>query len=133
MSLEKRTRYDESNRLALLAIHGLLGVVVGVLLLAYGPPDPWIEMVGEGKGGLLAAPALLGGFLLLGGLFVFNRNMFLEATGMTLILAWDFTMVLIIQKFGLNPYAVAVYAGLAALMLVHVITLIRYVLAKERV
>lgn len=132
LSLEQRSRYDESNRIALLVIHGVMGVVVGFLMMAYGAPDAWRQVVGPDRDWMLALPAAIGGFLLLGGLLVFNRNMLLESIGMTLILIWDCVMVFILQKFGLNPYAVAVYASMAALMGVHVFTLIRYLATRER-
>lgn len=132
VSLEQRTKYDERNRLALLAIHGVMGVVVGWLMLAYGTPDAWIQAVGTGRDWLLAGPALLGGTLLLAALYLLKRNLILEAAGMALILAWDLVMVYILQRFGLNPYAVAVYVTMAALMCVHVGTLAAYVWARRR-
>lgn len=132
MSLEQRTKYDERNRLALLAIHGVMGVVVGWLMLRYGTPDAWIQAAGEGRDWMLATPALLGGSLLLAALYLLKRNLLLEAVGMLLILAWDLVMVVILQRFGLNPYAVAVYVTMAALMCVHVGTLALYVWARKR-
>lgn len=132
MSLEQRTKYDERNRLTLLGIHGVMGVVVGWLMLAYGTPDAWTEAVGPDRDWMLASPALAGGTLLLAALYLLKRNLLLEAAGMVLILGWDLTMVYILNRFGLNPYAVAVYVTMAALMLVHVGTLAAYVWARRR-
>ena len=131
LSLELRTRYDERNRLALLSIHGVMGVVVGWLMLRYGTPDAWAQAVGEGRDWILATPALLGGTLLLAALYLLGRNLLIEAVGMSLILAWDVTMVVILYRFGLNPYAVAVYVTMAALMCIHIGTLALYVWARR--
>lgn len=127
VSLDKRTHYDERNRLALLCVHGVMGVVVGYLMAAYGTPDAWIMRFGPDNDLWLAGPAFCGGLILLSSLFIFDRHLVGEAIGMAMILAWDLGMAYILWDFGLNPYAVAVYVGMGALMCIHVYTLAMYV------
>lgn len=133
VSLDKRTHYDERNRLALLCVHGVMGLVVGWLIAAYGAPEAWVNRFGHGTELWLAAPAFWGGLTLLAALFLFDRHLILEAVGMALILVWDLFMAWILFDLGLNPYAVAVYLGLGALMCIHVYTLGMYVWYRRKV
>lgn len=125
VALEHRTQYDERNRLALLSVHGLKGVGVGVLLYLFGPPEAWVMLYGHETEVFLLLPAMAGGIMLLLGLLL-NRNILLEALGMIGLLIWDLLMIWTLSMAGLNPYAVAVYVGMAGLMGIHLMTLVRY-------
>lgn len=123
--LASRQRYDERNRLALLIVHGVMGVAVGALILIDSPPAAWVDWVGTGREAWLAGPALAGGATLLAGLAA-GRHLILEAAGMAGILAWDALMVATFVKGDGPAYPTALYLGLAALMTIHVVTLCLY-------
>lgn len=131
VALEQRTRYDASNRLALLTVHGLIGLVVGMFQWYDGPPLAWTKVFGPDTEVFLAAPAVLGGILLLLGL-AWNRNIIFEAVGMVGILTWDGLMIFVLNRAGDTTYAPYVYLGLFSLMSVHVYTLAKYLLAREK-
>lgn len=128
-SLAQRQDYDQRNRLALLAVHGWAALVIGLLIVVEGGPTAWVEKYGTRHDWALAAPAIVGGVLLLVGL-TNGRAIRLEAAGMTFILAWDLYMVWLLGSAGVvGPtalYPVAVYGCLAALMVVHLRTLYAY-------
>jgi hypothetical protein len=129
VSLELRTQYDEKNRLELLSVHGVKGLLLGPLLYFFGGPEAWNILFGREATVFLAAPAFFGGLLLLLGLF-WHRNIILEAAGMFGLIIWDGLMVYSMLRAGQNPYTIVVYAAFAALMLVHIKTLVLYILAK---
>lgn len=129
-ALASRQLYDEKNRLALLSIHGWMGVLSGFLILRAGSPVAWQLFAGKGSDWMLAFPAFLGGTVLLMGLYL-GRRLAAEAVGMALMLCWDLVMTFIFTRQALveqsvTLYPTAVYAGLAALMFVHLRTLVRY-------
>lgn len=125
VSLEQRTLYDEKNRLELLGVHGVKGLLLGPLLYNFGGPDAWNLVFGAHAIVWLAAPAFFGGLLLLLGL-AWNRNILLEAVGMILLLVWDLLMVYVLANRGQVPYVLVIYGAFAALMCIHLRTLTRY-------
>lgn len=121
--------YDERNRLALLATHGWMALITGLLITAAGAPSPWVEFAGPDLDWALAVPVLVGGSLLLIGLHS-GRRLAAEAFGMACLLAWDLVMTALfvgqIQRHEYAVYPIAIYGGLAALMSIHLRTLWRY-------
>lgn len=132
VSLEQRTLYDEKNRLELLGVHGVKGLLLGPLLYNFGGPDAWNIMFGAQSIIFLAAPAFFGGLLLLLGL-AWNRNILLEAIGMILLLVWDLLMLTVLWEAGQVPYVVVIYGAFAALMCIHIKTLARYLWIRWKV
>jgi hypothetical protein len=132
VSLEYRSRYDEKNRLELLAVHGIKGLALGLLIYHAGAPESWNTEFGAQAAFFLAAPAFFGGLLLLLGL-TWNRNIFLEALGMIGLLTWDLLMVYVMVKQAATPYVPVIYLSMAALMLIHVKTLVRYLWSTWKV
>lgn len=126
----ERHRYDQRNRLALLAIHGVIGVVVGVLMTFGDPPVAFQMLFGMENKLYLAVPPMIGGSILLSGLAA-GRILLAEAIGMFIMFLWDLGMVgvFIVQSIETSTpvYAVAVYGGLAALMAVHLRTLYLFI------
>lgn len=129
VSLEQRTQYDEKNRLELLSVHALKGLLVGPLILKDGGPDAWNILFGNDTLFFLAAPAFFGGLLLMIGL-LWNRNILLEAVGMALMLVWDGLMLYTLGRAGLTTYVLVVYGAMMLLMLVHAKTLFNYIRAR---
>lgn len=129
VALEQRTQYDEKNRLELLAVHGLKGLLVGPLLYMFGGPDAWNSTFGPAAIVFLAAPAFFGGLLLLLGL-AWKRNIVLEAIGMMGMLVWDALMIYVMLASEAAPYVTVVYASMACLMSIHLRTLFRYLRAR---
>lgn len=137
VSLGRKSRYDERNRLTLLTIHGLIGLTAGALLTYDGAPMTYQSLVGTEVHHMLplALTALIGGAMLLAGL-LFNRNLMLEAIGMAFMLAWDLMMTATffvgrITGESENWYPVMIYAGLAAMMTTHLLTLVTYIRRKK--
>lgn len=130
VALEQRTRYDEKNRLELLAVHGFKGLFVGLMVFLYGGPDAWDVLYGPDTSLFLSAPAFFGGLTLLIGLG-WNRNILLEAFGMCSLLMWDGLMFYCLARAGQNPYVLGVYGAMALLMLIHLRTLAKYLLARK--
>lgn len=129
VSLELRTQYDQQNRLELLTVHGVKGMLLGPLLYFFGGPDAWDLIFGKDATIFLAAPAFFGGMLLLLGLY-WHRNVILEAAGMFGLIVWDSLMIYCMARAALNPYVIVIYLAFAALMIVHIKTLCQYILAK---
>lgn len=148
-AIAKRDRYNSRNRRALLVIHGVMGVSVGILLFTGGSAQSMIDVFGEGSPvlWLLNLSSLCGGLVLLAGVFIRQRrpgildrlSTLLEAVGMTVMLLWDAGMAVTLgvaaHKAATDgdplthtaAYPVAVYTGLAALMAVHLLTLLELI------
>lgn len=136
-NLVLRQRYDETNRLTLLIMHGVGALIVGMLLAISEPPAAWRTLVpNDSFDWILWIPALTGGLFLLSGLWN-HRNLYLELLGMSLIFIWDVMMVVIFAKnaaqIGTNAalYPISVYFTFASLMGVHIKTVITYMRRKK--
>lgn len=131
-TLAQKTRYEERNRLTLLGIHATMGVLIGALIIADGGPQ--VAQYLNVDHVSLGLPAFVGGSLLWVGLLA-NRNLRLEAFGMTLMLIWDLFMcgLFVVAALGGAPaysaslYPIALYGGMAALMSVHLWTLLTFI------
>lgn len=137
--LAERAAYDERNRLALLLVHALTGILAGLLITLDREPASWLDLVGPGHAWWLGAPPIVGGILLAAGLAMRRTprigeriRLVTEAIGMTGIMAWDAAMIYVIGRAGDAAYPVAVYAGLAGLMSVHMVTLGAYIVRRSR-
>lgn len=143
--LERRQRYAEDNRLALLTIHGLMGVVIGFLLVIDGTAQSLQRLFHDSEVALapLTFGPSLGGCVLLLGLML-RRNLALEAIGMSMMLMWDITMAVCFGVIAFlasrdgdpltsaSSYPVGVYLGIAALMATHLVTLIQLLREEDR-
>lgn len=136
-NLVLRQRYDETNRLTLLIMHGVGALVVGMLLAISEPPAAWRAICpNPSYDWILWIPALTGGLFLLSGLWN-HRNLYLELLGMVLIFIWDVMMVSIFVKnaaqIGTNAalYPISVYFIFASLMGVHIKTVLTYMRRKQ--
>lgn len=141
LNLDRKQRYDERNRLALLAAHGF-GALFAAALIGYDEPSATVKgLLGEWTDAFNTLPAIGGATLLLG--LAWGRKVFLEAAGMGVILAWDLGMAV---AFGYaarvaahdgNPatipasYPLAVYGTLGALLVIHLVTLATIILGKR--
>ncbi len=141
ITLDRKQRYDERNRLALLAAHGL-GALLAAALIGYDEPSVTVQgLLGKWTDAFNTMPAIGGATLLLG--LAWGRKLALEATGMGIILAWDLGMAV---SFGYaariaahdgNPatvpasYPLAVYGTLGALLVIHLVTLVTIILGKR--
>lgn len=136
-NLVLRQRYDETNRLTLLIMHGVGALLVGLLLAVSEPPAAWRAICPNPSfDWILWGPAFSGGLFLLSGLWN-HRNLYLELLGMVLILIWDVMMVVIFAKnaaqIGTNAalYPISVYFTFASLMGVHIRTVITYLRGRQ--
>lgn len=131
LTLEQRSRYDEKNRLELLAVHGVKGLLLGPLLYGFGGPTSWNVTFGTEALIFLAVPCFFGGLLLLLGL-AWDRHILLEGIGMLGLLVWDALMIYVMIAGDAAPYVTVIYASMAALMLIHLKTLGRYLVARRK-
>ena len=134
VTMEKRQRYSERNRLALLVTHGVGLVLAAILLAVDGPARAVTNLFGGYDTAFNALPAVGGTLLLLG--LSLGRRMSLEAAGMTIGLIWDVGMIaafsyqatqgayLPSSPIPATTYPIAVYGTLAALMGIHLYTLV---------
>lgn len=130
-----RQQYADRNRIALLGIHGVMGLVIAFLIAIDSPARTLMELVGEPALNLVNLLPAIGGGVLVAGLLL-HRNLYLEAAGMAVLFAWDTFMGtafgIVAHRFATDSdpatvaysYPVGVYLGLGALMLVHLVTLI---------
>lgn len=142
--LAARQRYSDKNRIALLAVHGVMGLVVAFLIAADKPAPSLLLLIGGPLLHLVNLLPAIGGGLLVGGLLL-HRNLYLEAAGMTILLAWDGFMGVafgvVAHRYGSdhNPltiaasYPIGVYLGLGGLMVVHLVTLAQMLRDGRRV
>lgn len=139
----RRVLYERGNRLGLLWVHGIVGVVGGMQQLLYGSATQVEDALGPWVRLLLVPLALGGGLLLLLGLTRKpQRSIPLEAVGLALVACWDLAMtaglayaryaqhtyrplpLLRPMPHGYVPaYPITVYAGMLALLVIHLVTL----------
>lgn len=137
--LSRRARYDQANRLGLLVVHCLIGWAA-TLTFGTKVPITWTAVVGDNGVAAIIATAVpgIGATLLLLGLLS-NRNLPLEATGLAMLLAWDLVGLFAVYKFLTSPvttaplqYQFALYGGLAALLTVHLVTIVAFKVESRR-
>lgn len=147
----RRVTWERSNRVGLLWVHAWVGMLTGAQMLAFGSAANIEELVGVWSRIALGGLGIAGGLVLASGIRRRKRHRHLwlefEAAGLVLLGIWDFCMaagmfVSRIQAgdFGLRPpwealpppgtyvlpYPITVYAGLCALVGVHLWTLHRF-------
>ncbi|MBT56583.1 MAG: hypothetical protein CMF72_24685 [Mameliella sp.] len=127
--------WENTNRIGLLWVHAGIGIVGGVLILARGGSTALNEL-NAAWGPITGWVALMGGLMLADGLSHDPRSVPREATGLFAMLAWDLIMgvgfIIAAAENGTQPYPVAIYGGLALLILVHLFTLRKVRKAKRR-
>lgn len=146
-ALARRVVWEQGNRIGLLRVHGVVGVLAGVQMLAFGGPSqleafPWARL-------WLGLTGLCGGTLVMYGLHRRPRSIPTEAAGLAVLGLWDLTMTVGLAWARLHTtswgwswpwekpppaasgyvpaYPVTVYAGLFALICIHLLTLQRFV------
>ncbi len=131
--LAVRASYSEKNRFSLLAVHASLSVYVGISIFKYGGPDNFkdINNIPQWFPHALWMLPLMGGFFLGIGLMK-NRDVWFEATGMTMILIWDLLMTIGFmiawyQGTLVSLYPIGIYAGLSTFMCIHLRTLGKFI------
>lgn len=139
---DSRTRYETGNRRALLWVHAIIGLLAGVQMYLFGSATIIESSLGVWTRPVMACLGVAGGFLLAAGLTRRPRSIPLEVAGLVLVGVWDAAMT-----FGLGlarynqhdyhiirlgddlpvgyvtAYPVTVYAGLLALIVIHLLTL----------
>lgn len=149
-ALARRVTWEQGNRIGLLRVHAITGIVAGVQILAFGGPTQLEHMPGarfaQGMCGLI------GGLLLWVSLHRRPRSITGEALGLLVLGLWDLTFVVGLTyarlhstAFGLGwpwdepppgasgyvpPYPIAVYAGMFGLICIHLYTLRTFVKHK---
>ncbi len=127
-------RHEELlNRLALLACHAVIGVVVGGLMLKDGTAQAAHSLFGEQAEILVGGVALVGGGLLGAGLLLKPRPLVLELLGLGTLSVWHLGMAWTFLAYLLKDdpaatdlsYPVAIYSGYLLLLGVHLWTLYR--------
>lgn len=141
-----RSEYEQDNRRGLLWVHALIGILAGVQMALWGTATTLELAAGPDSRYVMAAVGMLGGGLLAAGLSKRPRSIPLEVGGLVLVCAWDALMTagLAYARFKQNDYRplgfrdpmmqgyvvaypITVYAGLAALIGIHLWTLRRLV------
>lgn len=141
-----RAEYEQANRRGLLWIHALIGILAGAQMALWGTATTLELAAGPDSRYVMAGVGILGGSLLAAGLSMRPRSITLEVAGLTLVGLWDLLMTAglafaRIQQNDYRPldlgaplmpgyvvaYPITVYAGLAALIAVHLWTLRRLV------
>lgn len=144
--LEGRVRYEQENRRGLLWVHGLIGILAGPQMLLWGTAPTIEQSIGTWTRVGMSALGTAGGLLLIVGLSCRPRSIFLEAAGLALVALWDLVIAagLIYARVKQNDYRfipldaplppgyasaypITIYAGLFALIVVHLWTLRRLV------
>lgn len=141
-----RAQWEQANRVGLLWIHAILGLTAGTQMILFGSAANIEEVVGLWSRTALGFLGISGGILLALGLLRVPRSITLEAIGLALLGLWDLFMALGMtwarlaagdfHTRALNvplpppgtyvlPYPISVYAGLFALIVVHLWTLRR--------
>lgn len=137
----KQTSWEQQNRLGLLAIHGVIGVLAGMLMMINGTATSF-EVFGLWIRPALSGLSIFGGAVLLAGLISKPRNVRLEISGLALMGIWDLAMAVafivartvnhVTYKFTFpwvalpdssRLYPVVIYLGMFALICVHLWTL----------
>lgn len=133
--------WAQQNRLGLLWVHGLMGVLVGLLMLAFGTASNFETMIGGWMRPFLGTLGIVGGIAIIIGLTRRPRSIRWEAIGLALLGVWDliimasFTTLLferpphlswpweVIGDAYSRPYPILIYGGLLMLLLLHLLTL----------
>lgn len=140
--IARRGEWETANRIGLLRIHAGMASVGGLQILAYGGPSNIEDSVGVWTRAALGFLALTGGLILATGLARRPRSIPLEAVGLALIGVWDLAMTLglawsrfrqgqfspawlteALDPSYVRPYPITIYAGLFAMICVHLWTL----------
>lgn len=146
--LARRVIWEQGNRIGLLRIHGVVGLVAGLQMLLYGSASSLEHIFGLGIREVLGFLGIVGGLILLGGLMHKPRRILLEAVGLVLLGMWDGLMFLgfAVARYSqhnytrlpwgtpipppdsgyVTPYPIAVYAGMFALIVIHLLTLAKF-------
>lgn len=147
-NLARRVVWEQGNRIGLLRVHAVVGVLAGAQMLAFGGPTQLEALFGPPVRIILGTIGLVGGAILFSGLETTPRSIYREALGLTVLGLWDLVMTLGLAwarlhstSFGLNwpsvpepspatgyvaPYPIAVYGGLFALIVIHLATLHKF-------
>ena len=150
-SLVLRSEWERANRVGLLWVHAVVGCTAGVQMMLYGSASNIEALVGVWSRAALGILGISGGLILAAGIFRRKRHQSywieFEAAGLLLLAAWDFAMMagmlaarLMAGDFApralfeplppagtyVLPYPISVYAGLFALVCVHLWTLRRF-------
>lgn len=150
-SVAQKAEWEHANRVGLLRVHAAVGLVAGAQMLAYGSASNIEALVGVWSRSVLGLLGILGGVVLAIGITWRRRRrrhwLETEALGLVLLGAWDLFMALgmlasriLAGDFHFRglfeplpqpgtyvlPYPIAVYAGLFALICVHLWTLRRF-------
>ena len=139
---QSRQAYEIANRLGLLWVHGLVATLAGIQMMLWGTASQIEQVAGPGARFIMGPVAVVGGIALIGGLLGRPRSIHLEGLGLALIALWDLAMTAGLawarvhqnnyrvlgphepQPHGYVPgYPIAVYAGLLALLVIHLWTL----------
>jgi hypothetical protein len=147
--------WERANRVGLLWVHAVVGVLAGGQMLAFGSASNIEAMVGVWSRSALGVLGIVGGLALALGILRRKRRrrywLEIEATGLALIGLWDGCMCIGMAAARIMagdfaprppwealpppgtyvlPYPIAVYGGLCALVCVHLWTLRRFKKAK---
>ncbi|NUR79083.1 MAG: hypothetical protein HOQ21_01360 [Dermatophilaceae bacterium] len=143
--------WERANRVGLLWIHAGVGITAGAQMLAFGSAANIEDLVGIWVRTALGLLAIIGGIVLGAGIRRRSRRrrhwLELEAVGLALLGLWDFAMAAGMAAARIAagdfspralweplpppgtyvlPYPVSIYAGLCALICVHLWTLRRF-------
>ena len=139
-----RTTYEQGNRRGLLWVHAIIGLLAGVQMALWGSASIIETAVGTWTRPMMAALGMIGGATLAFGLSRRPRLIAAEVVGLGLIGLWDLLMTigLAIARIRQDDYALiplgkplevgyvvayptTIYAGLFALIVIHLTTLLR--------
>lgn len=149
LAIAVRSQYETDNRRGLLWIHALMGLLAGTQMMLWGTAPNIEGSFGVGARLVMGPGGIVGGALLAAGLLRRPRSIPLEIAGLVVVGLWDLAMTLGIstarlqQVLGhgalsgwaplpllepqppgyITAYAITVYAGLFALICVHLWTL----------
>lgn len=150
-TVAQRAMWETMNRVALLWCHAVIAFVTGTQMLAFGSAANIEALVGIWSRTALGVLGILGGITLAVGIWS-GRRIWLEALGLVLIGCWDFLMAagfvaarIQAGDFHLRglaeplpapgtyslPYPITVYAGLFALVCIHLLTLRRLAVIRR--
>lgn len=134
-TMNARQYWEQTNRLALLWVHALVGMCVGVNMSVNGTATVLERLFGSATvaGFATGLPAFIGGLVLASGLLRRPRYIRLEVVGLVLLALWDACMTatfmysLTHHIAGVQPrsYPIFVYGGYLALLGVHLWSLSR--------
>lgn len=143
--LARRVTWEQGNRIGLLSVHAIAGILGGAQQIMYGSAPNIETAFGTWVRIIFGTLALIGGCILFSGLNAHPRSIKREAAGLSLLAAWDALMTLGLlwaridshdfSLLGFNEkiplgyvvtYPLAVYGGLFALIMVHLSTLHKF-------